>query len=89
MSKGAQPPATETGLLSITCLVLIALPCCRGLGLLTADRCTFNTQLNRGGLNLGALMLALMVAMATVWWGQAQGDLLGPGGRAKRSTDIE
>ena len=47
--------------------------------------------LRRGGLNLGALLLSLMVAMATVWWGQAQGDLLAGGARARtlRSTEVD
>jgi ferric-dicitrate binding protein FerR (iron transport regulator) len=45
----------------------------------------------RGGLNLGALLLALMVAMGIVWWGQAQGDVLAGGARARklRSTDVD
>ncbi|KAI8476096.1 MAG: hypothetical protein J3K34DRAFT_285487 [Monoraphidium minutum] len=38
-----------------------------------------------GGLNLGALLLALMVAMGIVWWGQAQGETLAGGARARAS----
>lgn len=44
-----------------------------------------------GGLNLGALLLALIVAMGIVWWGQAQEDILAGGARARklRSTDVD
>ncbi|GBF99911.1 hypothetical protein Rsub_12819 [Raphidocelis subcapitata] len=44
-----------------------------------------------GGLNLGALLLALMVALAVVWWGAQQGDPTAGGARARklRSTDVD
>ena len=46
---------------------------------------------DRGGLNLGALLLALMVAMGIVWWGQSQGDIGAGGARARklRSTEVD
>jgi hypothetical protein len=44
-----------------------------------------------GGLNLGALLLALMVAMGVVWWGaQADGDDAARArARKLRSTDVD
>lgn len=55
---------------------------------------SFLTLAHRGGLNLGALLLALMVAMGVVWWGQAQGDMWAGGAagaraRKLRSTDVD